>query len=358
MSNYLVYNDKVAFHPGYYVQELVGESGLTQEDFAKRLGTTPKNLSRLINGQQRLSPEMAFRLARLVGTGTEYWLNLQSRYDELVMEFQADEELQEEKRILDYIGYGYLRDNFNLPDLSHKKAMQVEEARKFLKVSSLTVFENKDMAVSFRSASSRMTAKNIVNANVMVQIAVNKALSVDSPAFDMGKFQSCAEYALTLTSRHEDFYPLLRDAFRDAGVVFEVLPNLPGSKTNGATKKIGDRILLMVNDRRLYSDVFWFTLFHEIGHIMNKDYGISFEGEQGQEEELADRYAHDMLIPSIPYSVFIHKGLFGYDEIVGFASSIKRDPGIVLGRLQHDKLVDCDDVALNKLRKKYRIVTV
>ena len=49
MSNYIEHNDKIAFHPGYYIKEIVDESGLTQEDFAKRLDTTPKNLSLLIS---------------------------------------------------------------------------------------------------------------------------------------------------------------------------------------------------------------------------------------------------------------------------------------------------------------------
>lgn len=35
MGNYIEYNDTIAFHPGYYIKELVDESGLTQEDFAK-----------------------------------------------------------------------------------------------------------------------------------------------------------------------------------------------------------------------------------------------------------------------------------------------------------------------------------
>ena len=61
-----------------------------------------------------------------------------------------------------------------------------------------------------------------------------------------------------------------------------ILPNLSGSKINGATKKIGKNVMLMVSDRRLYSDTFWFTLFHEIGHIMNGDYGISFDKETGE----------------------------------------------------------------------------
>ena len=42
MNNYIEYNDKIAFHPGYYIKEIVDESGLTQEDFAKRLDTTLK----------------------------------------------------------------------------------------------------------------------------------------------------------------------------------------------------------------------------------------------------------------------------------------------------------------------------
>ncbi|WP_295293655.1 helix-turn-helix domain-containing protein [Veillonella sp.] len=59
MNNYIEYNNKMAFHPGYYIQELVEDSGLTQEDFAKRLDTTPKNLSLLIRGEQNLSIDIA-----------------------------------------------------------------------------------------------------------------------------------------------------------------------------------------------------------------------------------------------------------------------------------------------------------
>ena len=64
MSNYMEYNDKIAFHPGYYIKEIVEEKGLTQEDFAKRLGTTPKDLSLLIRGEQNLSSDLAINYPR------------------------------------------------------------------------------------------------------------------------------------------------------------------------------------------------------------------------------------------------------------------------------------------------------
>ena len=86
MSNYIEYNDKIAFHPGYYIKEIVEESGLTLEDFAKRLDMTPKNLSILIRGEQSLSIDIAMKLSRMIGTTVEYWLNLQNAYDTLTAE--------------------------------------------------------------------------------------------------------------------------------------------------------------------------------------------------------------------------------------------------------------------------------
>lgn len=86
MGNWFEYKGSIAFHPGYYIEELVEESGLTQQDFANRLDTTPKNLSKLINGQQGLSVEIAMKLSRMVGTSLEYWLNLQAAYDKAIFE--------------------------------------------------------------------------------------------------------------------------------------------------------------------------------------------------------------------------------------------------------------------------------
>lgn len=121
MSNYIEYNDTIAFHPGYYIKEIVEENGLTQEDFAKRLDTTPKNLSLLIRGEQSLSIDIAMKLSRMLGTSVNYWLNLQNSYDALIAEFKSQEELLEERKVFELYDYKYFRENYGLPDLPRKR---------------------------------------------------------------------------------------------------------------------------------------------------------------------------------------------------------------------------------------------
>jgi addiction module HigA family antidote len=356
MSNYIEYKDSLAFHPGYYIEEIVEESGLTQADFAKRMGTTPKNLSLLMRGKQSLSVDMAMKLSRMLGTTVQYWLNLQNAYDIALAQIESDKELEREKSVLKMLGYDFFRDKFGLPDLPRRIGEQVEQVRSFLGVASLTVLTDRDMAVSFRSSTGAMSEASIAKANAMVQIATNKAAGIAAPKFDKKRFEEAIEFALTQTTNHEGFYPLVKERFLEAGVVLVVLPNLKGSKTNGATKRVGKSVMMMVNDRRLYADSFWFTLLHEAGHVIYGDYGISFDGDAGDIEQKADEYAENKLIDPQLYQSFVcrNEGHFTVPSIIAFANSIDRDPGIVLGRLENDGYLKHGN-GMQSLRCKYHV---
>ena len=357
MSNYIEYNDKIAFHPGYYLKEIIDESGLTQEDFAKRLGTTPKNLSILVRGQQNLSIEIAAKLSRMLGTTIAYWLNLQQAYDEKTAEFLSAEELKREREVFKLIDYKYFRENFGLPDLPRKVDEQIKHVREFLSISSLTVLEERSLTVNFRSYTEKLSRSNVINANVMVQIAINKALKMEIPKYNKKKFEKAVDFALTQTKNHDGFLSEIKKAFAEAGVALVVLPNLKSSGINGATKKVDGKVMIMVNDRRLYADTFWFTLFHEIGHVLNGDLGITFKDET---EDEADLYAQRTLIPEEAYMKFKnHIGPFSESDIRTFADQIDQDPGIVYGRLQKDGKIPYSETYLsNRLRHKYKVVIV
>lgn len=356
MSNYIEYNDKIAFHPGYYLKEIIDESGLTQEDFAKRLGTTPKNLSILVRGEQRLSIDIATKLSRMLGTTIAYWLNLQQAYDEKAAEFLSEEELKKEREVFKLIDYKYFRDNYGLPDLPRKVDEQIKNVREFLSVSSLTVLQERSLTVNFRSYTEELSRSNIVNANAMVQIAINRALSMETSRYDKRAFEKAVDFALTQTKNHDGFLTEVKNAFGKAGVALVVLPNLKRSGINGATKKVNGKVMIMVNDRRHYADTFWFTLFHEIGHVLNGDLGITFKNEA---EDEADLYARRSLIPEDAYAEFKNqKRSFTEDDIRSFADDINQDPGIVYGRLQIDGMIPYTETYLSsRLRHRYKVVT-
>ncbi|MFC4725772.1 HigA family addiction module antitoxin [Glycocaulis abyssi] len=73
-------------HPGEVLKEdFMVPLGLSASALAVRLHTTPANVSRIVNGKQAVSAEMACRLARALGTTPAFWLNLQAQYDIAVL---------------------------------------------------------------------------------------------------------------------------------------------------------------------------------------------------------------------------------------------------------------------------------
>lgn len=355
MTNYIEWNGKYAFHPGYYIEEIIEDSGLTQQEFAIRLNTTPKTLSQLIRGKQRLSTEMAGKLASMFGTSTNMWLNMQSNYDALLSEIGMEEELSKEREVFKNIDYSYFIKNFGLPELMRDVDERIKTVREFLNIASLSVLREEAMSVSFRSQRSKLSELNQIRANIMVQLALNKALTVEAPDFDREKLKKTIPFLEKQINHMEEFPHNIIDPLKEAGVILVILPNLTRSKTNGAVKKIGKHVMMMVNDRRLYTDTFWFTFFHEIGHIINNDFGVSFDGDIDEKEEKADAFAADILIPKDEYSKFLAKQDFSADAICRFAKSIDRTPAIIVGRLQIDGYVTYNNASLQKLKNKINI---
>ena len=84
MSTYIELGNKVAFHPGYYIQEFLKEEFLSQEEFSKRYNIPLE----VINGEQSLSIDIAKILSNIVGASIDYWLNLQKEYDKIINNFK------------------------------------------------------------------------------------------------------------------------------------------------------------------------------------------------------------------------------------------------------------------------------
>ena len=88
MSNVKEYKDIVAFHPGYYIADIIDDMEISQNEFATRMGTTVETFSKLIYGQANISNDLAKKLSVMLGTSVEVWQNLQNTYDQKLLELQ------------------------------------------------------------------------------------------------------------------------------------------------------------------------------------------------------------------------------------------------------------------------------
>src|SRR6056297_2347801 len=99
------FDNIIAFHPGYYLESLREQMEITQLELSKRLDTTAKTISKLINGKISLSEEMAINLSKMFGTSVELWLNLQKTYDKKKLEIDKAIQLDKEISIAKEINY-------------------------------------------------------------------------------------------------------------------------------------------------------------------------------------------------------------------------------------------------------------
>jgi Zn-dependent peptidase ImmA (M78 family) len=122
--------------------------------------------------------------------------------------------------------------------------------------------------------------------------------------------------------------------------------------------------MIALSDRFKTDDTFWFSFFHEIGHLILHgkrltflDDNLSPSPEWPESDELllhgdskndhkaaseieADNFARNTLIPDTLFSDFISRTpIPDPKRITRFARKVGVSPGIVLGRLQHEHIV-------------------
>ena len=362
MSNIKEYKEIMAFHPGYYIADIIEDMGISHAEFAARMGTTAKTLSQLINGQANISNDLAKKLSAMMGTSVEVWQNLQNTYDQKLIEIQQAKDFDKQKEIVKQIDYKYFVD---IAGLTETRSIREKIANlcQFFKVSDLRIMLKQDFLVNFRSGTSDISEKNIINSRAWVQTAMNMAQSIDTKPYDAERLTGYLPELRNMTIQDpEAFIPRMRELFAECGVAFVLLPHLKNSGVNGAVKWVmNDRVVLAMNNRGLDADKFWFSLFHELKHILQQKIKTVFISSTIEEmmninqnlETEADKFAADYLIPPADYRRFAPTKYTSDNEIVEFAKSIGIHPGIVAGRLQHERIIPQNRCA--KLKEKYVI---
>jgi Zn-dependent peptidase ImmA (M78 family) len=180
------------------------------------------------------------------------------------------------------------------------------------------------------------------------------------PDLDTKRFRQVLVEVRAL-SRREPFAQTLQRVQQlcaEAGVVVALTPGFRGTHLSGATRWIRGHPLIQLSLRHKSDDQFWFTFFHEAGHVLTPtrhrdfvDAGIHGESDASDaDEEAANSFARDLLIPPEAYSHLVALGDFSPPTITAFAQEQRIPAGVVVGRLQRDNAVSRAS-HLNRLKK-------
>lgn len=355
MSNDVIYKELIAFHPGSYIEDVVEEMNITQAEFAERLGTSSKTISKLINGEERISNDIANKLAKLTGVSIKTWMNLQVSYDIKVMEIE-DSKMEDEACVSNLIDFSYFKKNGFIADKRYAAKEKIAELRKLLNISNLSMLYEFNNAVSYRNTQ-EFKEKSIVNSNIMLELAINIARNKTENKYSKNKLENALPDIRKMTLQNPDqFYPKLQETLLECGIVLVGLPKLKNANLNGATKKFKNgSVLLLITDRNKRSDIFWFSLIHELGHIYHNDFYSDYEDIDlyNEKEDQADTFAQEFFIPNNLYTDFVNAGNYTETSVLEFAEKLQLHPSILVGRLQNDRCVEFNE--LNNLKINYNI---
>ena len=362
-----------AVHPGETLAETLQKSGMSQSELTKRTGLTRKTINGIIKGREPITTDTALQLERVFRIPSRFWINLQKNYEEATARIKEEENLQ---RYVDWmneegIPVRLLIKRGVIPDVRGRmerlKAVLTffgvatpEEHRK--------VWERTREIYSFRKSRAHNAKFGAVSA--WLRLGELAASEVRCRPFHKDKFEESLG-ALRQLSRKSivQSQDKLKKILSECGIALVFEPGLRGAPVHGATRWLTkDKALVQMSVRGKNDGDFWFTLFHELGHIKlhgKRDVFLELKnGEDTDKEEEANRFARDVLIDPTIYRDFI-RNLGGQIErpsqlpisrknIHDFVRKVKIAPGIVVGRLQHDGWLPyshCNDLK-QKLRFK------
>lgn len=342
----------LATPPGYTIKEQLEQRGMTQKEFAVRMDMSEKHISQLINGEVRLTPNTAMRLEAILGLSASFWNNLEVCYQEKKLRAEeenamdADIELLKEMPYAEMVSLGWI-------EKATRAADKVKKLRKYFEVARLVIIDNlKTPAIAYHRLTSK-EAKDYVLA-VWVQKAKLEARAIKVLPINLQELSlRLSEIRELTTKAPEEFYPKLTKILSDCGIALVCLPHMKGSYLHGASFLDGKKIVMALTVRGRDADKFWFSLFHEVGHILNGDINKP-DGPAEEDEQLADKFAGDFLIPPDDYKRFVMEKDFTFSSVKKFATDEGIDAGIVVGRLQKEGEMNFNQ--LNSLKKQYQII--
>lgn len=340
--------------PGETARVLASKKNLQPGDLAKALGMHRDELSQFFKGEMPITAARAKGLAGIVGASASFWLARESQYRRDMKALQDDSrQWVTSLPFADMARYGWVKSATTTGE-------KLQNALEFFDVN--TVDEWRDAWLTDRTGLTAYRTSPVFTAQsasvaAWLRQGERAAAEISVGTWSRERFQRLLPALKSLTRVQEpaDFIPQLQEQCAACGVAVVIVRAPKGCPASGATRIKKGTAILQLSVRYLRDDSFWFTFFHEAGHLVLHENRLFLEWSEqrelnNDEEAEADNFAGQVLIPQSEETA-LRALPHDHRSIMRFAKRLSISPGIVVGQLQHRGLVRQDK--LNFLKKRY-----
>jgi HTH-type transcriptional regulator/antitoxin HigA len=347
MATKNMYEPQIAFHPGETLAEKLEEMNMGPKEFALRANKPEKTITALLKGESAITADMAVQFEQVLQIPASFWLTRQRKFDEFIAR---------EKRksvIANAIAWAKVFPLKQLETLSwiqkrDRMEDKVEELFSFFGIASDKSWEDyylhSELKVQFRISLAH--TNNPYALSAWLRKGEIQAVEHMHNPYDEKKFLGGLSRIKAVMAAHPDnFFQKLQAICLESGVVVVHTPCLPKAPINGATRWLNDTPLIQLSGRYKRNDAFWFTFFHEAGHILlhgKKDIfleKVEYSAKDLEKEKEADDFAVKWTFSIEQETEMLRHIPFKTQDIIDFAQSYVTHPAIIIGRFQHKNLI-------------------
>lgn len=333
------------FPPGEILRVELEARNWTQNDLAEIMGRPLRMVNQIITGKSGISPETATQLEGALNISAETWLNLQSIYQ---LSMVADNKTEDVKRraklyslfpIKDMIKRGWIKATDNVDELENL-------LKNFCCIDDLSEAKNFIFSAK-QNASSYGLPISPTNLAWLYKVRNLAKTQITTGKFTVNAAQSAIDKLSTLLLSPEEIRHVPK-ILSDSGIRFVVVETLPNSKLDAVCFWLDDKTpVIGITTRYDRIDNFWFTLRHELEHVLRGDgkktpvidenVGID-SVDLPESEKIANSIAAEFCVPQDKLEKYLLRvGPYSFAErkIIAFSGVLNIHAGLVVGQLQH-----------------------
>ncbi|WLA81969.1 ImmA/IrrE family metallo-endopeptidase [Bradyrhizobium elkanii] len=332
--------------PGDTLLTLMEQRELTSETLARKLGCERSVVQGLLSGAVAVDDDLAGELSKHVGGTPSFWRARQAKYLEALSRAAR---AVPEKNGSEWINLFPHRDiaNYGWVDRNAKRDELIRAYLAYFGVSTPEEwrerYERSMRETAFRTSPTFSSKVGAISA--WLRRGEIEAAAISCAAWHPERLRNSLQEIRVLTKAKSlaYFLPRVRKFCAEAGVAVVFVRAPSGCRASGATRFISrNKAMVILSFRYLSDDHFWFTFFHELGHLLLHKPSMTFvDGEPGISGELeseANSFAADVLIPPSRRDELMDLPA-RREQIIRYAYSVGVSAGIVVGQMQHHKVI-------------------